>query len=286
MLIYKDYDQDALDRQYNNRLNVPHFATYLDRWELLSRETEKILPCIKDLRYGEHPRERLDVYLSPFPNAITLVFIHGGYWQMFDKTSFQFIARAFQPYGLTTVLINYPLAPANTLDEQVFSCRKAIVWLHQNLSRFNGNSNEIFVAGHSAGGHLAAMLMETSWAHFDLNLSVDLVKGTVAISGIFNLIPIRLSYLNTVLNIDREAAIRNSPVHIETVKSSSLILAVGNEESAEFNDQSNEMYSYRIARDSPVKLLHMPHQNHFSILETMLDQKSPLSVAIREMMNI
>src|SRR4051794_2920533 len=92
MLIYNNYDQEHLDRQYNNRLNVPDFATYLDRWEVLSQETEQMFTRIKDLQYGELRRERLDVYPSSFPNATTLVFIHGGYWHLFDKASFQFIA--------------------------------------------------------------------------------------------------------------------------------------------------------------------------------------------------
>src|SRR4051812_34711153 len=263
MLIYKNYDQEALDRQYNNRLNVPDFATYLDRWEVLSRETEQMFICIKDLQYDELPRERLDVYPSNFPNATTLVFIHGGYWHLFDKASFQFIAKAFQPYGITTVLINYPLAPANTIDQLVSSCRKAIVWLYENLSAFNGNPDAIFVAGHSAGGHLAAMLMETNWAQLNIKLPVDLVKGTVAISGIFNLIPIQLSYLNKILNLDSEAVTRNSPVCLDQVKPSPLILAVGKEESQEFNDQSAQLYSYRKAAGFSAQLLQMPGQNHF-----------------------
>ncbi|WP_018614700.1 alpha/beta hydrolase [Segetibacter koreensis] len=286
MLIYKNYDQEALDRQYNNRLKVPGFAAHLDRWELLSRETEKMFHCCKDLRYGQLPRERLDIYPSSFPNATTLVFIHGGYWHMFDKESFQFIARAFQPRGITTVLLNYPLAPANTLDQIVLSCRTALVWLHENLSAFNGNSNKIFVAGHSAGGHLAAMLMETSWRQFNPNLPVDLIKGAVAISGIFNLTPIRLSYLNKVLNIHSEAAIRNSPVYIQQVKSAPLILAVGKEETAEFQEQSAEMYAARKAAGFPVHLLEMPEQNHYSIIETILDQNSLLSIVMRQMMGI
>ena len=286
MLIYKNYDQEALDRQYNNRLNVPDFATYLDRWEELSRETEQMFFCIKDLPYGELPRERLDVYPSSFPNATTLVFIHGGYWHMFDKASFQFIAKAFQPYRITTVLINYPLAPANTIDQLVSSCRKAIVWLYENLPGFNGNPDAIFVAGHSAGGHLAVMLSETNWPQFNINLPIDLVKGTVAISGIFNLIPIRLSYLNKVLNIDNEAVIRNSPVRVHHIKSSPLILAVGKEESQEFNDQSSELYLYRKAEGCAVKLLQMPAQNHFSIIETLLDPDSALLLAMKEMMKI
>jgi arylformamidase len=286
MFIYKNYDQEGLDRQYNNRLNVPDFATYLARWEMLSRETENMFPCIKDLRYGELPREQLDVYPSSVPNATTVVFIHGGYWHLFDKASFQFIARAFQPYGVTTVLINYPLAPAHAIDQLVLSCRKAIVWLYQNCSGFNVNPNAIFVTGHSAGGHLAAMLMETNWVQFELKLPADLVKGTVAISGIFNLIPIQLSYLNKVLKIDIEAVTRNSPVCDNQLKPSPLILAVGTEESMEFNDQSTQLYSHTKAAGVPVQLLQMPGQNHYSVIETMLDPGSSLSVAMREMMEI
>ena len=286
MLIYKNYDQEGLDRQYNNRLNVPDFATYLNRWEELSRETEQTINCIKDLPYGEHPRERLDVYPSSFANATTLVFIHGGYWHLFDKKSFQFVAKAFQPYGVTTVLINYPLAPAHTIDELVLSCRKTMFWLHQNISAFNGNADSIFVAGHSAGGHLAAMLMGTDWAKVNINLPIDLIKGTIAISGIFDLLPIQLSYLNEVLKISSEAVIGNSPVRIQPLNSSPLTLAVGMEESQEFNNQSIELYDCRKAAGLPAQLLQLPAQNHFSIVETMLDQSSSLSVAIRKMMKI
>ncbi|TDH17920.1 alpha/beta hydrolase [Segetibacter sp. 3557_3] len=286
MLIYKNYNQEALDRQYNNRLNVPHFATYLDRWEVLSRETERMFPCIKDLRYGQLPREQLDVYPSTSDNATSLVFIHGGYWQLFEKSLFQFIARAFQPYGITTVIINYPLAPADTLDQMVSSCRKAIHWVYQNHSQINGDRDRIFVAGHSAGAHLAAMLMETDWAEYDADLPAGLVKGIVGISGIFNLTPIRLSYLNGVLNLDDEAAIRNSPVRINPGQSTPMILAVGAEESEEFKDQSRELYLCRKAAGFPVQLLQLPEQNHFSILESMLTPHSPLFLAIKEMMSI
>src|SRR6185369_14507904 len=106
MLIYKKYDQAALDRQYNNRLQVPDFATHLDRWESLSRQTYKESPVVNDIAYGKLPLEQLDIYPSSKPSSKTLVFIHGGYWHKLDKASFQFIAKAFPANGITTVLIN------------------------------------------------------------------------------------------------------------------------------------------------------------------------------------
>ena len=112
MIVYKQYDQPALDRQYNNRLQTPNFATHLDNYEVESRKTEKEFTSIKDIPYGEHVRELLDIYPSDKPKSKTLVFIHGGYWRALDKSSFQFVAGAFHSYSVTTVLISYPLAPA------------------------------------------------------------------------------------------------------------------------------------------------------------------------------
>ena len=151
MVIYKQYTRAALDRQYNNRLQVPEYATHLERWELMSRQAEKKYSVIKNIPYGDLSLELLDVYPSSQPLSKTLVFIHGGYWQRFDKSSFHFVAEAFHSYNITTVILNYPLAPEVSVDQIVSSCRKAVYWLLDNLSSFNGNPNEVYVAGHSAG---------------------------------------------------------------------------------------------------------------------------------------
>ncbi len=110
MSIYKQYSQEQLDLQYNNRYHVPDFETSLSGWETLSRSAEEKYRVLKDIPYGILQRETLDVFPSPHPHSKTLVFIHGGYWQMFDKSSFHFIGGAFSRYGITTVIINYPLA--------------------------------------------------------------------------------------------------------------------------------------------------------------------------------
>ena len=115
MVIYKQYNQLQLDAQYNNRLHVPDYGNYFQRWEKLSRQTEKEHTVFKDISYGNHPRERLDIFPAATPNAKTLVFIHGGYWHLLDKSLFHFLATPFLKYNVTTVLITYPLAPAASL---------------------------------------------------------------------------------------------------------------------------------------------------------------------------
>lgn len=286
MFVYKQYDQESLDTQYNNRLHVPDYADYLNRWELLSRHTEQKLPVIKDIPYGNLQRERLDIYPSLQPQSKTLIFIHGGYWQMLDKSMFHFIANGFHSYGVTTVLLTYPLAPEVSIDQIVLSCRKAIKWLYSNFPAFNGDPHQMYVAGHSAGGHLAAMLMATDWELFDPGLSANVLKGICAVSGLFNLVPIHLSYINKVLKMDMETAKCNSPVRLEPSNSCPLIVAVGEAETAEFNDQSKELYTCWKNKGIDNQLLQLPRQNHYSIAETIVDPQSSLHQALRQLMKI
>jgi arylformamidase len=283
MPIYKQYDQAALDSQYNNRLHVPDFATHLEKWELLSRQTEKEFTAIKDIAYGYLPLEQLDIYPSQQPSSKTLIFIHGGYWYKMDKASFQFIAKAFKAYGITTVLINYPLVPSVSIDEVSTSCRKAIHWVHQNISKFNGDPNELYIAGHSAGGHLAAMLVATDWK--DFNITTSVIKGVCAISGLFNLIPIQLSDINQVLNMDKAVAIRNSPVNLLPAIECPLAIVVGADETAEFLDQSAALYN-SWKQSIVTEIVQIPGLNHYSILETMLYPECPLHQVMLRLMKI
>jgi arylformamidase len=286
MSVYKEYDQQSLDNQYNTRLHVPNYADYFERWEQLSKETEQKLPVLKNVPYGNLRRERLDIYPSLKPQSKTLVFIHGGYWQTLDKSMFQFVANGFNFYGVTTVLVTYPLAPEVSMSQIVLSCRKAIKWLYNNLSGFNGDPHQMYAAGHSAGGHLTAMLMATDWKFFDAGLPANVLKGVCAVSGLFNLVPIQLSYLNKVLKMNMETAKSNSPVRLEPLNSCPLIVAVGEDETAEFNDQSKEFYSCWKDKGTDIQLLQLPGRNHYSIAEAIVDSQSSLHQALRELMEI
>jgi arylformamidase len=280
MIIYKQYDQEELDNQYNNRLHVPDFATWLERWDALSEATRQKHSYIKDLQYGDHPRECLDIFPSGKRGSKVLVFIHGGYWHLFDKTTFHFIAAAFLPHHITTVVINYPLNPAAAMDEIVASCRKAVQWLQQNLAVYNGNPQQVYIAGHSAGAHLAAMLMSK-----DLGVEIGpFIKGMCLLSGLYNLVPVQLSYLNAVLGMDKETALSNSPVNLPAVQTCPLLVAAGGAETAEFKDQSRELYNCW-KTTSPVQLVESPRCNHFSILDALVDEHTLLHKAMIKLMD-
>ncbi|MES2647645.1 MAG: alpha/beta hydrolase [Bacteroidota bacterium] len=280
MIVYKQYNQEQLDDQYNNRLHVPGFAAYFDRWDQQSAATGAANAFIKDLPYGDDARERLDIFPSKKANAKTLVFIHGGYWQMFDKTKFHFVADSFLAKDITTVFINYPLAPGATMDMIVASCRKALLWLQKNGAEYNCDPQQVCIAGHSAGGHLAVMLLEKEWS---TNLTYPL-KGICAISGLYNLRPIQLSYLNKALQMDNATAIRNSPIEIEPVHNCPVIIVTGTAETNEFKDQGNTFYSNWKSKGAAVEIIELTGLNHFSIAEALGEEHSQVHKAINSML--
>ena len=179
--VFRHYDREALDREYNNRGKVPGYSEYLGRWPAQSERTRAELPTRLDVRYGSAAGETLDVVLPPSSrrsSAPIQLFIHGGYWMLLDKRDFSFVARAFHDAGVAVVVINYTLLPSVSLDELVRQCRAAIAWTYRNAGTFGGDPTRLFVSGHSAGGHLTAMAAATDWRAF-AGLPADTIKGGV-----------------------------------------------------------------------------------------------------------
>jgi arylformamidase len=276
MNVYKHYNQEQLNDQYNTRLQVPDYAVYFDRWEKLSRETREDHTILKDIPYGDHAKELLDIFPSEIPHSKTIVFIHGGYWHLLDKTMFHFLAGHFLKFDVTTVFINYPLAPFSSMDEIVASCRKAIRWLHEHIERFNGDPAELCLLGHSAGGHLASMLMVGEEAKF--------LRAMISLSGLFRLEPVMLSYLNDSIGLDRVNAIKNSPVFLVPANDCPILLVRGSSESDEFEAQSEELHHYWKSECSDIELLQVPQKNHYSILDAVIEKDSILWAAMSRLM--
>lgn len=286
MAVYKSYDQEGLDRQYNARATVPDFDQIVEHWKRRSQAFRQSNLRNADEQYGPHARERLDIFPAGEALAPTLVFFHGGYWQSMDKEVFQFIAAGFSRYGITTVFVNYPLAPEASMDKIIASCRQAMVWLHHNVAKHNGNPNNIHIAGHSAGGHIVAMLMTTNWQELDEGITNDLIKGGCAVSGLFDLRPIQLSYLNKVLGLDKAMTRRNSPVFLWPTCNSPLIVSVGQLESDEFHAQSQDLIEAWAEKGLAITRRVLANTDHFSILEHLTQEEAALNRAIRVQMGL
>jgi arylformamidase len=278
--VFLGYDQAALDREYDNRGKVVNYAEYLARYPAESARTRDTLPARLDLRYGPDPGEALDLFLpaghGPWP---VHVFVHGGYWRALGKADFSFVARAFQPAGVLLAVIDYALIPTVDMDELVRQVQASVAWLHRNAAALGGDPGRITVSGHSAGGHLAAMLMSTDWGPF-AGLPADVVKAGCGISGLYDLEPIRLSYLNETLGLTAETARRNSPVHRVPAAAGRLLLAVGEKEGDEYHRQTESRAPAGRRRGRAGAGNGMAGHDHFSIITELGDPGTTLGRAI------
>ena len=278
--IFFGYDQAALDREYNNSGKVTNAAQYLAWYPGESARTRETLPARLDLRYGTRPGETLDVFLPEGHGSWPVhVFVHGGYWRSLDKQDFSFAARGLQPAGVLVAVINYALIPSVDMDELVRQVRASVAWLHRNVAALGGDPDRITVSGHSAGGHLVAMLMSTDWGRF-AGLPADVVKAGCGVSGLYDLEPIRLSYLNQTLGLTMETARRNSPVHLVPATAGPLLLPVGEKEGDEYHRQTESLAAAWRRRGLPVEVMDMAGHDHFSIITELGDPGSTLSRAI------
>lgn len=284
-MLYRNYDYDGLDAQYRLRARHLDFQDYLDQWDRESQRVRAALSCRLDIPYGDKPGERLDVFPAAKPNAPVQLFIHGGYWQNLDKKGHDFVAEPFVARGCAVVVVNYTLAPQAAMDEIVRQNRAALVWTHRHASSFNGDPSRIYISGHSAGGHLVAMLMATDWKT-EGGLPADVIKGGCAISGLFDLEPIRLCYVNDALKMNEEDARRNSPIRHLPRGNAPLIVTVGGQETDEFIRQSADFAATLRDAGYPVEYLLLPQHHHFTIIQDFANPQSALTRAVYRQMGV
>ena len=285
-MIYRGYDQAGLDAQYFLRGRVTDFQSYFDDYAARSAKIRQSLPCRLDVSYGTAPGERLDIFPAAQPGAPVHCFIHGGYWQAMDKSDFDFVAEGLVPFGAAVAVINYALAPSVGMDEIVRQNRAALAWVWRHAASFGGDPARIYVSGHSAGGHLTAMMLSTDWPKVAADLPADLVKGGCAISGLYDLEPIRLCYLNEKLQMDAAVAARNSPILHVPSRAGSLMLCVGGAETDEFLRQQAAYAEAWRARRLPLEIVAAPGLHHFSVVDELARPAGALNQAVRRQMGL
>ena len=272
-MLYRGMDRAQFDAAYNNSAAVPERDAIVADWAARSARVRREYAGGLDLAYCETPRERLDLFLAAYPQAPTLAFIHGGYWQIADlaKESFAFFAEGLLPLGINLAVIEYTLAAR--LDRIVSEVRRSVRWLAEHLGEYGADPNRLYVAGHSAGGHLTAMTMP-----------LPEVRGGIAISGFYDLEPIRLNYLNEKLGLDAAEAERNSPVRDVPANAGELVVAYGTRELPELCRQSIEYAQAWTKRGLPGRLLPVDGADHFTILDAMARPESVLTQALLSML--
>lgn len=283
------YDPVWLDRMYNNRALVPEHPAYFERWAAESAALRDSLPVHVDLRYGEGANETLDVIPAEKPGAPVLVFIHGGYWRALDKSEHSFVARPFHDRGVCVVVPNYALCPGTPerpigIPDIALQMTRALEWTWRNIAAYGGDPSRITVAGHSAGGHLAAMLLGCDWKAVAPDLPVDLVRNALSISGLFDLRPIQHTpFLAPALNLTDADSLRVSPALWPAPAHGKLLTVAGGDESAEFLRQNQLIRDAWGAGVVPVCEA-LPGLHHFSVLDTLADPAQRLHALAMELL--
>lgn len=267
-------DADWHDRMYNNRALVPDNGRYLARWAEDSARVRREEPCTLDVPYGDTPAETLDVFPAapgtPRP-APVLLFIHGGYWRALDKADHSFVAPAFTREGTCVVVPNYALCPAVTIPQIVMQMVRSVAWTYRHIARFGGDPRRITVAGHSAGGQLAAMMLACQWPVHAPDLPADTVRSALAISGLHDLEPLRqTSFLQPAIGLTPDQVAMASPARLPAPAQGTLYTVVGGDESEEYLRQNRLIRDRWGAARVPVCEV-MPGRHHFSVLDALTE---------------
>jgi arylformamidase len=263
--------QEDRDLGLNNGVAVAGSADIVAGWERRSAEMRGRYAGHLDLSYGPRERNRID-FLKAADGGPTLVFIHGGYWQTRAKEAFALFAGGPMAHGINVALFGYTLAPDATLDQIVAEIHHGLDFLAERLPALGGDASRIVVSGWSAGGHLTSMA-----------LSHPLVKAGMGISGIYDLEPIRHSYLNVKLGLEEAMSRRNSPLMQAGGAMKPLSLVAGDAELPLLRKQTADFAGHRARYGLPVTYEEIPGANHFTIMNEMVSPTGRITTLIRQL---
>ncbi|MEO6017063.1 MAG: alpha/beta hydrolase [Polaromonas sp.] len=266
-------DPAWLEAMYNNRARVPEHAMHFSQWAEASAKVRASQRCTLDIAYGPTAGQKLDV----FPASVTggrgaqvVVFIHGGYWRSLDKSEHTFVVPPFTQASACVVVPNYDLCPVVTIPEIVMQMVRSLAWVFRNIGQYGGDPGRITVLGHSAGGHLAAMLLDCAWKSFAADLPANLVKSALSISGLYDLESMRNTpSLQASLKLTPAQVRKASPALLPRPARGMLYSVAGGDESDEFL-RHNLMIQQAWGRKTVPVCEALPGLNHFSILEALV----------------
>jgi arylformamidase len=270
------------DLLYNPRLVVADFQQIFDRWERNSERARAKLDGYLDVPYGTTGAEKLDVFRPKGESRGLLMYVHGGYWRSLDKKRFSFIAPALVEAGIAVAIPNYALCPAVQVEDIVMQMVQACAWLYRNGGNFGAPANRLCLCGHSAGGHLAAMMLACRWPDYSPDLPKKVVSAAMSISGLYDLTEIvKVPSVNCDVRLNEESALKLSPAFLPPATDAPLYTAVGENENEGFHIQNKliaEKWGKVRRADIPC-----PGANHFTVLDQLCDPRSGLFQAVLTM---
>ena len=274
---WRDWQHD-LERQFNPRA----WATDVEEQHALrgklSAAARARLKGEFDVAYGDTPRQALDIYHGGDGKAPIVVYMHGGYWRVGEKEKQAILAEPLVQAGFPVVMIGTDLCPAVSVDAIVAQVLKGIAWVHAHAARIGGDGRRIYLYGHSAGAHLAAMALVEDWAR--RGLPADLICGATLVSGIYDIEPVLHISVNDLIRLtpDRVAAL--SPQRLPLRRPVPLVLAAGGEEAPGWVALTHEYAAFCEQAGCKVEVIIVPHEGHFSTIPMQADAGHPINQAM------
>lgn len=273
MALFLNYDQHALDLQLEPRTGVADLESCTARNAELATAALK-LRTAADVKYGPGALDKLDVYAATRAGAPLLIFCHGGGWQARTKEDAALWAPALMAAGVTLVTIDFDPVSTHGLAQMVAQVRRAIAFIHAQAAAWGADPAKIHIAGHSSGAHLAAMQLVDGW-QAPLGLPTDAIKSATLLSGLYDLEPVRLSFRNQALKLDRETANALSPIH-RLGHPRPVTVAWGELETQEFKRQSQVMAAAAAGAGFELETFALPGCHHFNIAMAFTQRDEPL----------
>jgi arylformamidase len=279
MKLYSEFaTQEEVDAAYNPTVTAPDADALIQGWSARSAAAVDELHGELDVKFGPTREEYCDVFGAGHGTPVHL-FVHGGYWRRFSARDHAFVARPLVAAGITTVVMNYALCPSVSLDEIVRQTRAAIAWTFGHARAFGADPERLTISGHSAGAHLVAMALATDWQG-DYELPAGIIKGAVAISGLYDLGFLPWSYVQPKVQATWDQVARLSPLHHLPATAPPLLVAVGENETTEFRRQSRDFHAAWRAGGLPGSFLEVTGRHHFTVLEELEWPDSELHTAL------
>lgn len=266
------------------RAHVPEFDAISTDYKVRSDATRRQHRAWRDLSYGEHPDERLDLFLpegnGPKP---VHVFIHGGYWRANVKEDYAFVAESVIAAGAIAVIVEYTLMPKVRLATLVDQVRRAAAWVATHAAEFGGDARAISASGHSAGGHLASYLL--SRGATEATGPAVPVRKLLLVSGIYDLAPMTQSFVQPEIALTAEEVAAWTPLGATPAVPSQVTLAVGENETAPFHAQAADYDTVLRRHGAASRLVTVPGLDHMSIVREMGEPASAMGRLVAEVID-
>ena len=281
---YRGFRRDELEFHYNPRTSVVEYPELAKKRSAKSLKVRSTLKSWLDVPYGNSPREILDIYPTSQAGGPVLVYYHGGYWRGGSKEDNCGFVPTFVKRGVNVVIVEYDLCPKVTVGDIVGQARASIAWIFRNIERYNGTPSKLYISGHSAGGHLAAMILAHDWTYE--GLPRELIKGAVLTSGVYDLEIVMQVSVNDEIKITPKLVLENSPHLHPPLPICPILVSVGSAEPAGWQMMSKDFYNMCKQRGLDCQYLVVSGANHYTLTEHLADKKSALALATFKQMEL